>query len=256
MSRPSSFPPLPSERPLIGITTRLDTEDTFYLRRYYAEAVEFAGGVPVYIPLIPDREYLRSLIDRLDGVVLSGSNSDLDPALYGEEPHPKLSSVIPERDATDQLLLELIEERATPLLAICYGLQALNVARGGTLIQDIESQLDGAIKHEQGRVFNRPSHSIDFQVDSMLFDLAGTSRVRVNSSHHQAIARIGRDLNVIATAPDGIIEAVIDPRPDRFVLGVQWHPEIGWRQDPLSRAIFAHFVNVSRRNIRTYEQAI
>lgn len=247
MSRTSSTASPPVERPIIGITTRLDSEDNFFLRRYYAEAVAAAGGAPVYIPLIPEREYLRVLIDRLDGLILSGSNSDLDPALYGEEPHPRLGSVVPERDETDLLLLELAEERATPLLAICYGMQSLNVSRGGTLIQDIDSQLEGAIKHEQGRVFDRPSHSVDLEVDSLLHRLAETKRVRVNSSHHQAIGRVGSDLRVIATGPDGIIEGVIDSRSDRFVLGVQWHPEVGWQRDGFYQAIFRHFISVAAK---------
>ncbi len=234
-------------RPLIGITTRLGTEDTFYLRRYYAEAVEAGGGIPIYIPLIADREYLAALAERLDGLVLSGSNSDLDPVLYGEEPHPRLGAVIPERDETDLLLLEVAEERVIPVLAICFGMQALGVARGGSLIQDIGSQVERPIKHEQGKVFNRPSHWIEIEPDSMLADLAGGRTARVNSSHHQALKDPGRDLRVIARAVDGVIEAVIDTRVDRFVLGVQWHPEIGWEKDRFSKAIFAKFIEAARK---------
>lgn len=234
-------------RPLIGITTRLGTEDTFYLRRYYAEAVEAGGGIPIYIPLIADREYLAALAERLDGLVLSGSNSDLDPVLYGEEPHPRLGAVIPERDETDLLLLEVAEERVIPVLAICFGMQALGVARGGSLIQDIGSQVERPIKHEQGKVFNRPSHRIEIEPDSMLADLAGGRTARVNSSHHQALKDPGRDLRVIARAVDGVIEAVIDTRVDRFVLGVQWHPEIGWEKDRFSKAIFAKFIEAARK---------
>lgn len=236
-----------AQRPLIGIIERLNAEDTFYLRRYYSEAVEAAGGVPVHIPLIPNQEYLSALFDRLDGLVFSGSDSDLDPALYGEEPHPKLGPVIPERDQTDLKLLELAEAHALPVLAICFGMQSLNVSRGGTLIQDIESQVANPIKHEQGQVYSRPSHSVKLETDSLLAQLAGTDSVRVNSSHHQAIATVGRDLKVIGSAPDGVIEAVIDARPDRFVLGVQWHPEVAWQQDQLSQAIFGKFVAASNR---------
>lgn len=235
-------------RPLIGITERLNTEDTFYLRRYYSEAIEAAGGVPIHIPLIPRRDYLAALCDRLDGLVLSGSNSDLDPALYGEEPHPKLGPVVPERDETDLLLLELAEARTMPVLAICFGMQSLNVSRGGSLIQDIESQVPNPIKHEQGQVYHRPSHSVRVEADSLLAQLAGAETVRVNSSHHQAVAKLGRNLRVIAAAPDGVIEAVIDDRADRFVFGVQWHPEIAWQQDKLSQAIFARFVEVASQS--------
>lgn len=238
----------PTNRPLIGITERLNAEDTFYLRRYYSEAVEAAGGIPVHIPLIPHRDYLAALCDRLDGLVLSGSNSDLDPALFGEEPHPKLGPVVPERDETDLLLLELAESRAMPVLAICFGMQSLNVARGGTLVQDIESQIANPIKHEQGQVYYRPAHSVRLEADSLLAQLAGTESVRVNSSHHQAVAKLGRNLRVIATAPDGVIEAVIDDRVDRFVLGVQWHPEIAWQQNRLSQAIFEKFIETAEQN--------
>jgi len=234
-----------NKRPLIGITERLNTEDSFYLRRYYAEAIEFAGGMPVHVPLIPDREYLSALCDRLDGVVLSGSNSDLDPVYYGEEPHPRLGDVIPERDETDLLLLELAERRATPVLAICFGMQSLNVARGGSLVQDIETQVVNPIKHEQGRIFNRPSHQIEVESNSLLAELAGQRTIRVNSSHHQAVKNLGRNLRVIARASDGVIEAVVDTRADRFVLGVQWHPEIGWQHDELSKGIFGKFVEAS-----------
>jgi putative glutamine amidotransferase len=233
---------------LIGIPMRLhEPENSFYLRRFYAEAIEAAGGVPVYIPLIPNRESLSALIRRLDGLMLSGSNTDMDPALYGEEPHPRLGPVAPERDQTDLLLLELAEERALPVLAICFGMQSLNVARGGSLIQDLEAQVANPIKHEQGPPANRPSHHIEIEADSLLAALAGCDRVRVNSSHHQAIKRVGRNLKAIAHAADGVIEAVVDTRADRFVLGVQWHPEIGWERDELSQAIFKRFVDESEQ---------
>jgi putative glutamine amidotransferase len=231
--------------PLVGITTRLDAENTFYLKRYYAEAIEASGGVPVYIPLIPDREYLSSLAGKLDGLLLSGSNSDLDPVFYGEEPHPKLGTVTPERDNTDLTLLEIAEERNLPLLAICFGMQSLNVSRGGTLFQDIESQYTDAIKHQQGQTPDRPSHHIWIESNSLLARLSGSDKARVNSSHHQAIKQVGRDLRVIARAHDGVIEAVIDPRPDRFVLGVQWHPEVGWERDDFSKAIFRRFIEAA-----------
>lgn len=237
-------------RPLIGVTTRLDEQNSFYLRRFYGEAVEAAGATPVYIPLIPNREYLSSVMERLDGLMLSGSNSDLDPSYFGEEPHPRLGSVIPERDQTDLLLLELAEDPGMPILAICYGMQSLNVARGGSLYQDLDSQIENPIKHEQGRPADRPSHNIEIDPDSCLAPLAGGMRARVNSSHHQAVRRLGRNLKVVARAADGVIEAIADTRPERFVLGVQWHPELGWEKDKFSQAIFARFVEAARRDWR------
>jgi putative glutamine amidotransferase len=208
--------------------------------------VEGAGGAPVYIPLIPDRAYLSALCERLDGLVLSGSNSDIDPVYYGEEPHQKLGSVIPGRDETDLILLEAAERRSTPVLGVCFGMQSLNVSRGGSLIQDLASQMPGAIKHELGQTINRPSHHIRIESDSILAQLAGGETARVNSSHHQAVKEIGHDLRVIARAPDGVIEAIIDTRADRFVLGVQWHPEVGWEKDKFSQAIFKKFIEAAR----------
>ena len=230
------------KRPLIGITTRLEvTTDTFYLRRFYAEALEAAGATPLYIPLIPNREYLGSVIERLDGLLLSGSASDLDPAHYGEEPLPRLGPVVSERDSCDLLLIEMAEKRKLPVLGICFGMQSLNVARGGSLYQDLETQAPNVLKHEQGLPANRPSHFVKLEADAALTQWAGNHTVRVNSSHHQAIKDVGRDLRVVGRASDGVIEAVEDPRPDRFVIGVQWHPEIGWERDQFSQAIFARF---------------
>ena len=229
-------------RPLIGITTRLDlAPNTFYLRRYYAEAIAAAGGDPIYIPLIPDENYLRSLGARLQGLMLSGSDSDVDPNYYGEEPHQKLGDVIEERDRTDLLLLQFAEERNLPVLGICFGAQSLTVSRGGSLIQDIHSQVPSALKHSQGQTY-KPIHHIRIEADSRLAQLAGAELARVNTSHHQAIKELGRNLRVTARAHDGIVECVEDTRPERWVLGVQWHPEMGWEKDDLSQAIFQKFV--------------
>lgn len=230
-------------RPLIAITMRLDhTNDVFYLRRYYGEAIYQAGGTPVYLPLIPETDYIESLVNRLDGVLLAGSNSDVDPIRYDQAPHIKLGGVSYERDETDNLLLRACETRKIPLLAICYGMQALNVYRGGTLFQDLEAQVENVIKHQQAGPHDRPSHSVKIKSESLLAILAGGTATRVNSHHHQGLDELGQDLEPIAWAADGLVEAIINTRPDHFMLGVQWHPEIGWEKDPLSQAIFKHFV--------------
>ncbi len=231
-------------RPLIGISMRYDWhQEFFYLRQTYAEAIYGSGGLPIYIPLFPEHEFLGPLVDRLDGVLLSGSNSDVDPLRYGSDPHTKLGDVLPRRDATDAMLIDLAEERGIPLLAICYGMQALNVARGGTLIQDIPSEVEGAIKHDQGDVYVRHCHKIDILGGTLLAELAGTTSTIVNSHHHQAIDRLGRNLTPVAWASDEIVEAVVDDSTPQWVFGVQWHPEVGWADDPLSRAIFAAFLD-------------
>ncbi|HEY0376920.1 MAG TPA: gamma-glutamyl-gamma-aminobutyrate hydrolase family protein [Pyrinomonadaceae bacterium] len=240
------------ERPRIGITMRLELEtDRFYLGRDYSEAVEAAGGLPVHLSLIPRGEYLSEVVSGLDGILLPGSDSDVDPLRYGREPRWGLGSVHPLKDETDLLVLEEVERLGLPLLAICFGMQALNVARGGTLIQDIRTELPGAIKHQQGAPRDRRSHRVRLLDGTLLSRLAGADKAPVNSHHHQAIETLGRELVATAWTADGLVEAVEDPRGDRFALGVQWHPEIGWREDDFSQAIFGSFVEAARSYAKT-----
>lgn len=236
------------KRPRIGITMRLELEtDRFYLSRYYSEAVEAAGGAPVHLSLIPKREYIAAVLEQLDGVLLPGSDSDVDPLRYAHEPHPRLGTVQPLKDATDALVLEEIERRGTPLFAICFGMQILNVVRGGTLIQDIESQMPEAIKHQQGAPRDRQSHRVRLLEGSLLSAVAESENALVNSHHHQAIEKVGRDLVATAWTADGLVEALEDPRAERFALAVQWHPEIAWERDTFSSALFARFIEQASR---------
>ncbi len=237
-----------SKRPRIGITMRIEFEtDRFYLSRFYSEALEAMGAVPLHIGLIPHKDYIATLMEELDGILLPGSDSDIDPSNYGREPHANLGAVHPVKDATDILVLEEIEQRATPLLAICFGMQALNVSRGGTLIQDIRAQMPDAIKHQQGTPRDRRSHRVRLLEGSMLARLCGDQEsVSVNSHHHQAIETVGSNLVATAWTADGLVEALEDPREDRFAAGVQWHPELGWRDDKFSQRLFAEFVERAR----------
>jgi putative glutamine amidotransferase len=239
-------------RPRIGITMRIELEtDRFYLGRHYSEAVEAAGGAPVHIGLIPDSEYIAAVTDGLDGILLPGSDSDVDPQRYGREPHKALGHVHSIKDETDLMVLEEVERTRLPLFGICFGMQVLNVFRGGTLIQDIASQVQGAVKHEQGPPRDRPSHRIRLLEESRLASLAARDEAVVNSHHHQAIETVGRDLVASAWAADGLVEALEDPRSDRFVIAVQWHPELGWERDSLSQTLFSRFVSEARQNART-----
>jgi len=237
-------------RPRIGIPMRIELPtDRFYLSRYYSEAVEAAGGAPVHISLIPKSDYVDAVVDGLDGILLPGSDSDVDPLRYGQQPHRNLGAVHPIKDETDLLIIEAAERRQIPLFAICFGMQVLNVSRGGTLIQDIASQLPEAIKHEQGAPRDRPSHRIHLAEDTRLASIAGAESVLVNSHHHQAIETLGADLAATAWSTDGIIEALEDPRPERFVVAVQWHPELGWERDALSRGLFEAFVAEASKTV-------
>ena len=231
-------------RPRIGIPMRIEyATDRFYLSRHYSEAVEAAGGAPVHISLIPQADYVNSVVEALDGILLPGSDSDIDPLRYGQQPHPNLGSVHAIKDETDLLVIEAAERRGVPLFGICFGMQVLNVSRGGTLIQDISSQVPEPIKHEQGAPRDRPSHRVRLQENTKLSAIAGTLDAVVNSHHHQAIESVGANLVATAWSSDGLIEALEDPRPDRFVLAVQWHPELGWQHDALSQRLFKWFVS-------------
>jgi len=236
-------------RPIVGVPCRFNWENEYYeLRETYADAIFSAGGAPILLPLIPKRDYIETIVDRLDAVCLSGAINDVDPLRYGREPKPGLGPVVPRRDETDMMLLAAAEERSLPVLAICFGIQSLNVYRGGTLIQDIPSDVKEPLKHMQGEVFWRHSHSINITEDSLLAGLARSTQTTVNSHHHQAIDIVGRDLEPVAWAADGVIEAVVNTRPGQFILGVQWHPEVNWHNDPLSQAIFSYLIAVAREH--------
>ena len=239
-------------RPIVGVPSRYNWNTSYYeLRETYSEAIYAAGGTPIMLPLIPEPAFINTVLEHLDAVCLSGAVNDVDPLRYGQEPRPHLGPVVPRRDETDMMLLAAAEEKRLPVLAICFGIQSLNVYRGGTLVQDIDTEIKNPLKHMQGDIFWRQSHSISVTEESLLAKLAGATRATVNSHHHQSIDTVGRDLEPIAWASDGVIEAVIDTRPDQFVLGVQWHPEVGWQNDPLSQALFNHFIDVARERSRT-----
>jgi putative glutamine amidotransferase len=222
----------------------LETE-RFYLARHYGEAVAAAGGAPVHIPLIPDAGVVAAFVSRLDGVLLPGSASDVDPLRYGQEPQPALGTVHPLKDETDLLVLKEAERRRLPLLAICFGMQVWNVSRGGSLIQDIATAVPAALKHEQGAPRDRTSHRLSINPESLLGRLAGGADASVNSHHHQAIERIGEGLQASAWSSDGLVEALEDTREGLWALGVQWHPELGWEADNLSRNIFGAFLEAA-----------
>jgi putative glutamine amidotransferase len=235
------------KRPKIGITMRLESPTRrFYLGRDYSEALTALGAIPVHISLIPDADYIENLLADLDGILLPGSDSDVDPLIFDEKPHPRLKNVVPEKDKTDLMVLKSCEAHKIPVLAICFGMQVLNVSRGGTLIQDIDTQTESSIKHDQGIPLDRNSHSIEVNGDGILSRLITNGNTFVNSHHHQAVKKTGENLKVTAWAKDGIVECIEDIREDRFALGVQWHPELSWNTDELSKGIFSEFEIASR----------
>lgn len=228
---------------------RLELEsERFYLGRDYSEALEALGAIPYHISLIPKADYISEIVKNLDGILLPGSDTDVDPLIFGEEPRPNLKKIVPEKEKTDLLVLEAAEKFEKNVLGICFGMQILNVARGGTLFQDIETDIENCVKHEQGKPMARNSHSIESKSEGLLSRLITESEVvRVNSHHHQAVKKVGKHLKVTAWAKDGVIECIEDTRDDRFVVGVQWHPELSWKTDELSRNIFAEFISACKK---------
>jgi putative glutamine amidotransferase len=230
-------------KPRIGITMRLESETRrFYLGRDYSEAIEGLGAIPVHISLIPKRDYIADIVSDLDGILLPGSDTDVDPLRFGEEPHPKLGRVIFEKEETDLLVLAEAEKRNLPIFGICFGMQILNVYRGGTLFQDIESQIPNCVKHQQGKPLARNSHSIEVVENSKLSRLITYDDVQVNSHHHQAVREVGKNLKATSWAKDGVIESIEDIDENKFIVGVQWHPELSWQTDDLSRKLFETFI--------------
>ena len=189
----------------------------------YLRAVEMAGGLPVVLPpLAPER--VAPLVAQLAGVCLSGG-PDLAPAGYGAEPHSELGPTEPGLDQFEVAIVREADRRGLPVLGICRGQQALNVARGGTLHQHLPDVTDGSIDHRQTEPGHVSTHGVRIVPGSRLAGILGATETAVNSFHHQAIERLGDGLTCVGTAPDGTIEAIEGEDPDRFVLGVQWHAE-------------------------------
>ncbi len=239
-------------QPVIGITASIDHRspaygETYSLTRKYAEGVRQAGGVPLIVPHNLDEDSLRAVLARLDGIMLSGGG-DVDPVLFAEEAHPATSEIESERDRVELTLAQWIVERDIPCLAICRGIQVLNVALGGSLLQDIPSQVPDALQHS----FDRQTTPRDYLAHPVKIDpasqLARIMRLEVaqtNSWHHQAIKQVADRLRVTAIAPDGVIEAVEVPGR-RFAVGVQWHPEWLFEEYPEHQRLFAGLIEAAQ----------
>ena len=231
-------------RPAIGITLDFSRQDReqFALRDDYVRAVEEAQGLPLV--LAPGRpEDAPELLDRLDGLVLSGGG-DVDPSLYGEDPHPNLGRVTPERDAFELALCREALRRRLPVLAICRGQQVLNVATGGTLVQDIPSELAGSVDHDPESERWATAHPVKILPGTRLREILGTETVAVNSFHHQAVKELGQGLVVSARSEDGVIEGIELPAQP-FAVGVQWHPEAFWDHGRAFQPLFEALVRAS-----------
>ena len=232
-------------KPLIGIGSDVQSPPGQRERAFayltYVDALRRAGAIPVVIP--PQPENAADLVSELDGILLAGGD-DCDPAAYGQERHPTVEPMDPRRQSNDASLAKAARDAGIPTLGICLGLHMMNVAAGGTLVQDIDSQVGTEIQHASIPE-DRARHDVLIEEGTALAGILSNREYNVNSSHHQAVRDVGAGLRVTAHAPDGIVEGLEDPRHP-FYVGVQWHPEDMTGEGSAS-AIFGAFIDAARR---------
>lgn len=239
------------ERPIIGIPCLAQADAWFPQTNgnatSYLEAIEAVGGVPLLIHLSRNKSVLDRLYQQIDGLLLAGGE-DVDPARYGATPHAKLGRPDIDQDEVEIALTRRAVGDGKPVFAICRGIQLLNVALGGTLYQDIPSEIDGALNHSESterQNMSHLAHSIAIEPGSRLAELLGATDLMVNTLHHQALRDVSMALHVTARAPDGVVEAVEGALPG-WIVGVQCHPEMLWdRADRRWANVFRAFVRAA-----------
>lgn len=246
------------KRPIIGVPTQNlqsiggvspDIPPSWVMSHRYVQALTNVGAVPWLIPLLSDEPTLRALYDELDGVFLPGG-ADVDPGSYDAERHPSCDRSDPPRDRVELLLVRWAMSDRKPVLGVCRGLQVINLAAGGSLVQDLKDLLPGSIKHDyfpfrDGYARDHLAHTVRVVEGTRLHRLAGASEFQVNSMHHQGIDRLGLGLVASAFAPDGVVEGV-ERVGEHFLVGVQWHPEVLVDGDRRMRQLFEDFIAAAR----------
>lgn len=217
-----------------------DERDSIWMLPGYMDGVREAGAIPVILPLSSGTEDVLAVFERCDGLLMTGGH-DISPALYGEEPGAACGVVCGDRDRIERALYDNALAREKPVLGICRGIQLINALQGGSLYQDLPTERPGGVEHHMRPPYTDIAHYVELRRGTPLHDLLGTERLGVNSYHHQGIKRLGAGLEVMASAGDGLIEAVRHTG-HRFVWAVQWHPEFDFHVNPASRAIFGAFV--------------
>ncbi|WP_163538712.1 gamma-glutamyl-gamma-aminobutyrate hydrolase family protein [Gracilibacillus sp. YIM 98692] len=234
----------PSNRPVVGITSSMVNHNnipSYNIHEKHIQAVIKAGGVPVIIPT-GTNEMTEVWVRICHGIILS-SGEDIDPNTFGANPSPKIQKTNKKRDFTEVELVKNALKQGKPILGLCRGATMLNVALGGTVIQDIETNNTKAMKHNQQATRPEPTHYIQIDETSELYQIIGSSNILVNSMHHQAIDQIAPNLKKTAVAPDGVIEAVEGTdKTSPMLMGIQWHPEEMAGEDPIMQRLFDRFV--------------
>lgn len=237
--------------PLVAVTpdwTRVEGKPSRYeLNRAYADAVLVAGGLPLVTPYADEARAVEAYLDEADGLLLTGGAFDIDPEEYGERRKPHCGPAKPERTAFERALLAGALARDLPVLGVCGGMQLINVALGGSLFQDIATEVPTAITHEQKIDKRRPWHGVEVRKGSKLARAVGEGQLMVNSTHHQAVRHLGEGLTATASASDDLVEA-FECANYRFVVGVQWHPELLMLTVPANLGLYRAFVKAAARS--------
>ncbi|MDP6172804.1 MAG: gamma-glutamyl-gamma-aminobutyrate hydrolase family protein [Rhodospirillales bacterium] len=236
-----------TNKPVIGITADSEKADGYSkfpwmaLRENYAGAVSRAGGLPIVLP--PDEEQASAYLAIIAGLIITGGDFDVDPALYGDGKRHKSVTLKEDRTNFEFAITRAALEKDMPILAICGGQQLLNVVLGGTLIQHIPDEVPAALAHEQPNPRDEPGHEVKIEPGTLLMDIIGQAEISVNSAHHQAVKAVSGSARINASAPDGVVEGIEAPA-QHFCLGVQWHPEFEITQ--ADQRLFAAFVHAAR----------
>lgn len=231
-------------KPMIGVLPLYDSiKNSYWMLPDYMKAIEYAGGIPIMLPLTTDVDTIATLANKFDGFLFTGGH-DINPKWYDEEVEEVCGEWCDERDLMESHLFEKVVELDKPAFGICRGLQLFNVLLGGTLYQDIPTQMDveNAVTHKQIPPYTNLVHKVHIEEDNLLFHILHTDVISVNSYHHQGIKTISDQLQAVAIAEDGLIESVV-MQNKRFILAVQWHPEFVYKVDSSSKMLFLEFVN-------------
>lgn len=241
-------------RPTIGVTPDFVAATDGVLPRYelktaYCEAVLRAGGLPIVLPIVDDSSLVELYLDRISGLVITGGAFDIHPSAYGEAPRDGLGPQKNERTQFESTVLRAALKRDMPVLGVCGGMQLLNVVMGGTLFQDLRREVEAAREHEQKHDRSQPQHPVEIKDGTTTAEWLGKGMLMVNSTHHQAVNKLGERVLATATAPDGVIEGIeLSGHP--FAVGVQWHPEYLIHSLPLHLGLYRGLVQKARESRR------
>lgn len=230
-------------KPVIGVTTNSECSDGFYyqkLNEWNLRAISDNGGIPFMFQITNDDEIIEKYLEMVDGIYFTGGN-DINPQYYGEDPAKGLGTLDCARDEFEIKLYRKAAEKDIPILGVCRGSQIMNVAAGGKLYQDVNTQVNDVNKHNYSSFGAYEYHNADICTDSKLYEILKVKELKVNSYHHQSVKEVAKGYKIVASARDGIVEA-IESEEMTFAVGIQWHPEVMYYKYPIHADIFKAFL--------------